>query len=178
MIGWKSQFARVGLGAAMVASMLGASAAPSSAAMAKRPMAVVARDFQFIVPPVLPAGDYDLRFFNISRDEDHVFVAVNLGSKCSNTINTVAQAKALLARIDQESGGDEDASDAVFARLCPGGSFEGAAFAEPGGRAREDFTFTPGKTLYFCPIPDEDGTPHSDLGMIGFMNIFSLPTGR
>ncbi len=119
MIGWKSQFARVGLGAAMVASMLGASAAPSSAAMAKRPMAVVARDFQFIVPPVLPAGDYDLRFFNISRDEDHVFVALNLGPKCSNTINTVAQAKALLARIDQESGGDEDASDAVFARLCP-----------------------------------------------------------
>jgi len=159
----------------MVASMLGASAAPSSAEAVKRPMAVVARDFQFIVPPALPAGQYDLRFFNISRDEAHVFVALDLGPTCSRTTNTIAQAKALIEKL---LAAGEDGFEAAFDSACQGGSFEGAAFAEPGGRSREDFTFRPGKTLYFCDVPDDDGTPHFDLGMIGFMNIFSLPTGR
>jgi len=161
----------------MVASMLGASAQPSSAAEVKWPMAVVARDYQFLVPPALPEGRYDLQFFNIGR-EGHVFVALNLGPACSASINTVSQAKALIKGIEETAGDDEEAGDAAFAKACPGGSFEGAAFAEPGGRAREDFTFTPGKTLYFCPIPTAAGTDHYDLGMIGFINIFALPTGR
>jgi len=163
----------------MVASLLGVSAAPSSATDVKRPMAVVARDFQFLgAPPILPAGQYDLRFFNLSRDEAHVFVAVNLGPSCGSSVRTAADGKALLERVDSIAGPDGN-PEVVFGDLCPLGSLEGdGAFAEPGGRSRADYSFTPGKTMYFCPIPNDDGTPHYDLGMIGFINVFSLPTGR
>lgn len=180
MTGWKPRIARVGLGTAMVASMLGASAAPSSAVSVKWPMAVVARDFQFIVPSVLPAGQYDLQFFNISRDEFHVFIALKLGS-CSNDISTLDEARGLIERIGTEAeglGGQDADFDTATEDQCPGTVFEGAAQAGPGGRDRQDFNFVPGKTLYFCPVADEDGAPHFDLGMIGFMNIFALPTGR
>jgi len=183
MMGWKSQFARVGLGATMVASALGVAAAPSSADAVKRPMAVVARDFQFLgAPPILPAGQYDLRFFNISREEEHEFVALNVES-CKSKVTTIVAAKALLDAIGSKAVRDaapgmEPDFDAATQALCRGASFEGAAFAPPGQRDRQDFTLTPGRTLYFCAIPDEDGTPHFELGMIGFINVFSLPTGR
>ncbi len=164
----KSWVARVAVSGAVIVAALGMAAAPSSATDLKLPMAVVARDFQFLgIPRALPAAQYDVRFFNISRTEAHEFVAVNLGPTCSSTINTVAQAKALL-------DGGEDA----FGAECPGGSFEGAVFADPGGRDRADIALTPGKTLYFCGVPDDNGTPHFELGMIGFLNVFSLPFGR
>lgn len=164
----RSWAARMGFSAAIVASVLGASASPSSAAAPKRPMVVVARDFQFVgVAKRMPAAQYDLRFFNISKTEEHEFVAVNLGPTCSSTITTVDAAKALLV------GGEE-----AFGTSCPGGSFEGAAFAGPGGRDREDLSLTPGRTLYFCGVTEENGTPHFDLGMIGFINVFSVPSGR
>lgn len=163
----RSWAARIGFSAAMVASVMGVSAPPAPAAPLKLPMAVVARDFQFLgVPGRLPAATYDVRFFNISTEEDHEFVAVNLGPTCSNTITTIDQAKDALQNLD---------SDEAFAAACPGGSFEGAVFAGPGGRDRQDITLAPGRTLYFCGIPDENGTPHFDLGMIGFINVFSLP---
>ncbi len=163
----KSWGARLGVGAALGAAVLGMVAPPASAAGLKLPMAVVARDYSFLaVPPALPAAEYDLRFFNISRVEEHEFVAVNLGPTCSTTVNTAADAKALL------EGGEEEAFAA-----CPGAEFEGAVFAEPGGRDRGTFNLTPGKTLYFCGVPDGSGTPHFELGMIGFLNVFSLPFG-
>ena len=163
----RSSVARVGIAGAMVATTLGVTAPPSSAIDLKLPMAVVARDFRFLgVPKALPAAQYDLRFFNISRDEDHEFVAFNLGPTCSATINTVDDAKALV-----------EAGKGAFRMWCPGGSFEGAAFAGPGGRDREEFNLTPGKTLYFCGVRDENGTPHFDLGMIGLLDVFRLPGG-
>jgi len=187
MTGWKQRFAGVGVGAAMVAGMLGASATPSSAVGVKRPMAVVARDFQFIVPPALPAGQYDLQFINISRDEFHEFVALNVEG-CKSKLPTVDSAKRMLERIGEAAfaevgpnATEEEFSAALdkFTRVeCPGVVPEGEAFAPPGQRSRADYNFTPGKTLYFCGVPDDNGTPHFDLGMIGFMNIFSLPTGR
>jgi hypothetical protein len=162
----RSWAARIGFSAAMVTSMMGVSAPPSSAATLKLPMAVVARDFQFLgAPGRLPAATYDVRFLNISRDEAHEFVALNLGPTCSNTIDTVEKAKALL-----EGGHDIDV-------VCPGNSFEGAVFAGPRGRDRQDITLVPGRTLYFCGVPDEDGTPHFELGMIGLINVFRLPGG-
>ncbi len=160
----RSWAARIGFSAAMVASVMGVSSPPASAAPLKLPLAVVARDFQFLgVPGRLPAATYDLQFINISRTEEHEFVAVNLGPICSKTITTVAAAKALL-----DGGQDPDV-------VCPGNTFEGGVDAGPGGRARQTLTLTPGRTLYFCGVPDENGTPHFDLGMIGFINVFSVP---
>jgi hypothetical protein len=160
----RSWTVRLGVSAAVVASALGMSALPTSATTVKRPLAVVAKSFRFLgVPRWLPAGQYDVRFLNISPD-DHEFVAVNLGPVCSRTVTSVAQAVAVLNSQDPDV-------------VCPGNSFEGAAFAGPGGRDREAFTFTPGRTLYFCGVP-ENGVPHYDLGMIGFINVFAVPTGR
>jgi hypothetical protein len=142
----------------------------------KLPLVVVARDFQFLgVPGRLPAGTYDTRFINISRDEAHEFVAVNLGPSCSGTVTSVGAAQALIENVGQQAG-DGDPEPFLEA-ACPGASFGGAAFAESRGRDREDITMTPGRTLYFCGVPDEDGTPHFDLGMIGFINVFALPLG-
>ncbi len=89
--------ARVGLGGAVVVATIGVTAPPSSAIDVKLPMAIVARAFQFLGPEVVAAATEDLlRFFNISPGEDHEFVALNLGPTCSATINTVADAQALL----------------------------------------------------------------------------------
>ncbi len=161
----RSWTVRLGFSAAVVVSALGMSALPSSAHTVKRPLAVVAKNFRFLgVPRSLPAGQYDVRFLNISPDE-HELVAFNLGPVCSRTITTAAQARALL-----DSGQDPDV-------VCPGNNFEGYASAGPGGTDREDFTLSPGRTLYFCGVP-ENGVPHFDLGMIGFINVFAVPTGR
>jgi len=180
MTGWKiggSRVTRLGLGAAMVASVLGMSAPASSAAAVRRPIAVVAKSFQFLgVPGRLPAGQYDVRFFNISRDDDHEFVAFNLGPICSPGTRTAADGKALFERIGAAAeGGTEDDFGRAFDDACPGNSFAGAVFAPPGGRDRADLDLQPGKTLYLCFIP-EDGVPHFELGMIGLIDVFSLPT--
>ncbi|MEO6628187.1 MAG: hypothetical protein ABIP03_06405 [Aquihabitans sp.] len=174
----RSWIARVGCSAAMVVAALGVSAQPSSALSFKVPLGVVARDFQFLgVPGRLPAATYDVRFFNISRAEDHVLVALNLGPTCSATINTVAKAKVFLEGLPP-GGPDPTMFIAAFGSACPGGSFGGALFAPPGQRDRGDYTLTPGRTLYFCDIPDdESGSPHFDLGMVGFIDVFALPAG-
>ncbi len=166
----RSWAVRIGFGAAMVASVLGATAQPSLAMPRGLPMVVVAKDFQFLgVPGRLPAAEYNLRFLNISRTEEHEFVAVNLGPTCSRTITSVEAAKTLISNTQ---------ADGAFEAACPGGAFEGSAFAKAGDRDRETVTLTPGRTLYFCGVPDEDGTPHFELGMIGFINVFALPFGR
>jgi hypothetical protein len=173
----RSWAARLGFSAALVASVLGVSAGPSSAINLKLPLVVVARDFQFLgVPGRLPAGTYDTRFINISREEAHEFVAVNLGPTCSSTVTSVEAGQALIENVGQQAG-DGDPEPFLEA-ACPGASLGGGVFAEPGGRDRGDITLTPGRTLYFCGVPDEDGTPHFDLGMIGFINVFALPSGH
>ncbi len=170
----RSWVARMSVSAALVGSVLGITAAPSSASTFTLPMAAVATGFQFLgVPSTLPAAHYDLQFFNISQQDDHEFVALNLGPVCSVTIQTVSDAKALLEQVGS-SGGDPEVA---FEAACPGGGFEGTVFAPPGGRDRGDFTLAPGRTLYFCGVPEEDGTPHFELGMIGFINVFALPLG-
>lgn len=174
----RSWTVRLGCSAAMVVAALGVSVQPSSALSFKLPLGVVARDFQFLgVPSRLPAATYDLRFYNISRDEAHVFVALNLGSKCGASIDTVDKAVALLKGFPP-GGPDPGPFVQAFNAACPGGSFGGAVFAVPGDSDRGDFTLTPGRTLYFCDIPEDDtGVPHFDLGMIGFINVFALPAG-
>lgn len=159
---------RVGLAGALAASALVLVPQASYAAHRTIPLAVVARDFQFLgLPPALPAGQYDVRFFNLGQ-EPHVIVAVNLGPQCSQSITTKEQGLAFLQTVD---------SDAAFAAACPGGSFAGDVFAPPGGRSTGPLTLAPGRTMYFCPIPEENGVPHFDLGMIGFIDVFSLPGG-
>jgi len=151
-----------------------AGAAEAAPADATTPLSITAENFRFRdVPVFLRAGSSDVTLHNISED-DHVFVAVNLGPVCGPSVNTTADASALLARIDQEAGNNDP--QAVFEAVCPGGSFEGAVFAPPGGTETDRIDFTPGKTLYFCPIPEEDGTPHSDLGMIGLINVIDPAT--
>ncbi|MGI9034160.1 MAG: hypothetical protein ACR2HY_10910 [Acidimicrobiales bacterium] len=156
--------------ATAVASMVGM-LAPTAASAATRTysLSVVARDFQFLgVPSRLPAGTANVRFRNISRSEFHEFIAVNLGPACAGF--TRDQAIAEITKAGQ-------AEDPIAAAQedCPGLTFAGAAFAPPGGSDRETYDFQPGRVLYFCSIPDENGTPHFDLGMIGFINVFSVP---
>jgi len=153
--------------AAVAASVLTFVPQASYAASRPFPLGIAARDYSFQgVPSRLPAGSYDLRFVNVG-DEFHVFVAVNLGPTCSATITTREAALAFLATIE-----DQDPET-----LCPGSSLAGDVAAPPGGRSSGLMTVTPGRTLYFCPIPTEDGTPHAELGMIGFINVFGLPGG-
>ncbi len=161
----------VALGAALVSLLFVVAPQPSMAGPGKLPLAVVAKDYRFLgVPSSLPAGTYDTRFFNISDDEFHVLVALNLGPRCSGfpdqrVINLIDRLSAIE---------DEEAGEAAFAKACPGGSF-GAVAAPPGGQDRQDLTFTPGRVYYFCPVPTEEGTPHADLGMRGFINVRSVP---
>ncbi|MDQ6749064.1 MAG: hypothetical protein M3010_13295 [Candidatus Dormibacteraeota bacterium] len=156
---------RLGLAAAVAVPFVGISATPAMAAPASGSFTVVARDFEFTgVPRVLAAGTYHVNFVNRGKDE-HDFVALNLGPQCGATVKSIKDAKNLKRQID----GAPD-PEAAFAAACPGGSFEGGAGAEPGGRDREDFTLTPGKTVYFCGVVDEAGA-HSDLGMLGLINV-------
>jgi plastocyanin len=147
---------------------VGLSAAPVLAQAPSSSFTVVARDFRFSgVPRVRSAGTYSVTFVNRSQD-DHDFVAVNLGPQCGQSVRTKKDAKSLKQRLDAAPD-----PEAAFTAACPGGSFEGGAGAGPGGRDTEDFTLTPGKTLYFCAVVDEHGA-HSDLGMIGFITVRGL----
>jgi len=158
---------RAAMASALAASVLTFVPQASYAASRPFPLGIVARDYSFQgVPSRLPAGSYDIRFFNIG-DEFHVFVAVNLGPVCSATITTKEAALEFLAAVE-----DQDPET-----LCPGSSLAADAAAPPGGRSSALMTLTPGRMLYFCPVPDEDGTPHAELGMIGFTNVFGLPGG-
>ena len=153
---------------AVFATTLGVSAllmAPQAASAATFPLGVVSRDYRFYgVPSWLPAGTYSMTHFNVGH-EPHVFIAVNLGPVCSETITTVAQADAFLDEVQ----GPEDLEAA-----CPGSSIAGDVFAPPGGRSTGELNLAPGRVLYFCPIPDDHGVPHDELGMIGFINVFSF----
>ncbi len=176
----RSWTVRASFAAAMAASTLtvaapSAGAAEATPANATTPLSVTAENFRFLnVPVFLRAGSYDVTLHNISED-DHVFLALNLGPVCSRSVTTTADASALLTRVGQEAGDSGD-PETVFEAACPGGSFEGAVFAPPGGTETDKIDFTPGKTLYFCPIPEEDGTRHYDLGMIGFINVIDPAT--
>lgn len=156
-----------------VAGALGASAlmvAPQASYAASRtyPLAVVSTDYRFQgVPGRLPSGSYNLQHYNLGL-EPHVFVAVNLGPQCSQSVRTTAQALAFLDTLE----GPED-----LAAACPGSSLAGDVFAPPGGRASGPLSLTPGRTLYFCPIPDAHGVSHEELGMIGFIDVFGVPSG-
>lgn len=158
---------RVVAATALAASVL--TLAPSGASAARTfPLGVVARDYYFQgVPSRLPAGSYNMRFYNVGN-EPHVLVAVNLGPACSESVATTDDAISFLANLESE----EDFQDA-----CPGGSLAGDVFAPPGGSASGPVSLTPGRTLVFCPIPDEMGTPHYELGMINFIDVFGLPGG-
>lgn len=158
-----SLLVRVACASAVVAApVLATSVTAAHAAGGKISLAVVARDYHFSgVPNSLPAATYSVNFINVG-DEEHEFVAVNLGPQCGSFTKQQA-----LAELNK-------GEDAFFAD-CPGGSFEGAAFAAPGQRDRETVTLTPGRTLYFCGVPDENGVPHFELGMIGFINVRATP---
>lgn len=153
---------RIACSSAVVASLLTLSATPASAQLGKFPLPVVAADYNFSgVPKKLPVGEYRVQFYNVS-DEPHVFVAVNLGARCSGKVSTIADAKSFLDRIDGEE---------KFARECPGGSLAADIFAKGFGSSRGPLQLEAGRTLYFCPIPTDDGTPHYKLGMIGFIKV-------
>lgn len=176
----RSWIARLGFSAVLVGSVLSITAEPSSAGSFTFPLGVVADSFRFIgVPTTLPAEQYDVHFFNISQEDDHEFIALNLGPSCGSNITTVDDAKALLESVGQQAhAAGADNPLPFFLAACPGAGFEGAAFAGPNfGQDEETFTLTPGKTLYFCGVQEPDGTPHFELGMIGFIDVFSLPGG-
>ncbi len=159
-----SKLTRFGCCAAVAASALAMSSAPASAApAAAQPLAVVAKDYRYLgVPLLLPAGQYNLQFSNHGHEE-HEFVALNLGPTCSQSINNAKRAKRLLSSVQSEE---------EFVADCPGATFAGAADAQPGARDREPLNLEPGRTLYFCAVPDANGTPHFDLGMIGLIKVF------
>lgn len=158
---------RIACSSAVVASVLALSSTPASAEVRNVALPVVAINYKFpTVPKKLPEGGYRVRFFNAS-DEPHVFIAVNLGAQCSGTVSTIAKAKAFLDTIDSEE---------AFAEACPGGSLAGDIFAEPLGRDRGPLNLEAGRTLYFCPIPTEGGTPHYKLGMVGLIDVVETPT--
>lgn len=164
----ESWIARVGCSAMVAASALALSAAPASAREVRLPLVVGAENFRFQgVPKKLTAGAYRMQLINGSEDA-HVFVAVNLGPTCSASVTTVGQAKNFLNRVDGEE---------KFLRECPGGSLAADVFAKPRTVGRGPLKVTPGRLLYFCPISEEDGTPHSDLGMIGFIKVSGPPAG-
>ena len=157
---------RVVVAGALAVSALMLAPQASYAASRALSLAVVSRDYSFEgLPGRLPAGEYNLSHYNFGA-EPHVLIAVNLGPVCSNTITTTEQAQEFLENVQ---------SDEQFEAECPGGSIAGDVFAPPGGRSSGPITLTPGRTLYFCPIPTEEGIPHDDLGMIGFIDVFSFP---
>jgi len=161
-----SRFTRLGCATVVAASALALSSAPASAVVVKQPLVITATNYRFSgFPKTLTAGRYAGHLINTS-DEPHVIVAANLGPFCSSSITTIRQAKDFVNRIQSEE---------AFLAACPGGSLAGDLFARPWAASRSTFRFAPGKVLYFCPIPEEDGTPHSDLGMIGFINVTGPP---
>jgi len=160
------------VGRVVAVTALAASAltfAPQAATAARTyPLGVVARDYSFQgVPSRLPAGEYNLRFFNLGS-EPHVLVAINLGSECSESITTAEEAIEFLGTVESV----ED-----FVAACPGGRPAGDVFALPGGRSSGPLSLAPGRTLVFCPIPDAMFTPHHELGMIAFIDVIGLPGG-
>ena len=163
----RSVLARVVAATALAVSAL--TFAPQAASAARTyPLGVVGRDYSFQgVPTRLPVGEYNLRFYNLGS-EPHVLVAINLGPECSDTIATAEAAIEFLEGVES----DED----LFA-ACPGSSFAGDVFAPPGGRSSGPLSLAPGRTLVFCPIPDAMWTPHHELGMIAFIDVFALPGG-
>ncbi len=164
--GLRRSVARAGCATVVAASGLALSSAPASAVAVKRPLVMTATNYKFQgIPKTLSAGRYAGHLINTS-DEPHVIIAVNLGPTCSASLTTISQAKNFVNSIDSEE---------AFAAACPGGSLAGDLFARPWAASRSTFRFKPGKALYFCPIPEEHGTPHSDLGMIGFINVTSPP---
>ena len=177
----RSWIARMGFSAALMGSALAVAVPPSPASAAiqlRFPLTVVAEGFQFFgLPDRLPESVVDLHLLNISPDDEHEIVAVNLGPDCASTINSVADAQALLTQAYAQAAAAGSHSPVRFiGAACRGASFEGRAFADPNfGQDTEPFTFTAGKTLYFCGLPEPDGSQHFDLGMIGFLDIFSLP---
>ncbi len=177
----RSWIARMGFSAALVGSDVAVVAPPTPASAAiqlRFPLTVVAASFRFFgVPDRLPESVVDLHLLNISPDDEHEIVAVNLGPDCGSTVNSVADAQALLTQAYAQAAAAGSHSPVRFiAAACPEASFEGRVFADPNfGQDSRTFTFTPGKTLYFCGVPEPDGSQHFDLGMIGFLDIFSLP---
>ena len=164
-----SRFTRLGCATVVAASALALSSAPASAVAVKRPLVITATNYKFSgFPKTLTAGKYAGHLINTS-DEPHVVVAVNLGPSCGASITTISQAKDFVNSVEDEE---------AFALACPGGSIAGTPFARPMAASRSTLRFEPGKALYFCPIPEEDGTPHSDLGMLGFINVTSAPATR
>lgn len=153
---------------AVVATTLGVSGlmmAPQAASAATYPLSVVSTDYSFRgLPSRLPAGTYNVTHYNFGH-EPHVFIAVNLGPVCSQSVTTIAQADAFL---DVVQGPDD------LAAKCPGSSIAGDVFAPPGGRSTAPVTLAPGRVLFFCPIPDDHGISHDELGMIGLVNVISL----
>jgi hypothetical protein len=138
--------------------------APQAGAVTLGRLAVVARDFRFSgVPTSLAAGTRPVNFINVSKDEFHVFLSVGLGPKCSSY--TKAEA---IAELDKVGGAPDPG--AAFAADCPGGGLDGDAGAPPGGRVTQDYSYAPGRHLYFCPVTTDSGVPHYKLGMIGFLN--------
>lgn len=157
---------RVAVALAVAGSALALSVGPAGAA-GNRSVTVVARNFRFDgIPRYLPAGTYDLRFFNASRTDEHEFVGFNLGPACSARITTVAQLRELIRQIEQSPD-----PEAEFNRQCPGNSFAGAAYAPPLARDSQSLTLEPGRMAYLCFIPEPDGTPHYELGMIGLVQV-------
>lgn len=157
---------RVAVALAVAGSALALSVGPAAAA-GNRSVTVVARDFRFDgVPRYLPAGTYDLRFFNASRTDEHEFVGFNLGPDCSARITTLAQLRRLAQQVNQSPD-----PEAEFNRQCPGNSFAGAAYAPPLARDSQSLTLERGRLAYFCFIPEPDGTPHYELGMIGLAQV-------
>ena len=150
----RSRKAVVALGIAAVALV----SAPQSAMAQHRtyPYAAVAVDFAFRgVPSLLPAGNYDTRFFNFGQ-APHVMVNINLGQSCGGL--TQSQ---LIAVFDE---GEE-----AFAENCPDATFGGQVFAFGGEQARDTFTLTPGRNVFVCFVGR-----HYALGMISFTNVINV----
>lgn len=133
-------------------------AAPQTSVAATYGLGIVAVDFRFAgIPSSLPAGEYDVRFFNGSRVHPHEAVAFDLGPDCAHYSR--AQVLALL---------DQPEEDAFIE--CPNLAFEGFAFAPPLGRDRQTYNLIPGRTFFACFI-DTGGTPHFKLGLLSLVNV-------
>ncbi len=158
----RSWVVRVAGTALLLGSVALATAPTAEAATTTNRLGVVAQSFHFTVSGYLTSpGPTSVRFVNGSREDEHEFVAFNLGSSCAGM--TKAQAIALL-----------DQGHAAFRTACPDAAFEGAAFAPPLQQDRETFNIAPGRTIYVCQITEPDGTPHYKLGMLGFFTAPGL----
>ena len=152
----KTKHVRLGLSVAVALLMGLLVALPVSAA--GRSLEVQAFNFGFEgIPTRLAAGTYAVSFANDNDIYSHELLAAKLAPGHEN----VTRDEAITC-----------ADNVVFKNNFD--CFAGAQFvtiASPDTVAQGSLTLEPGKYLYLCGIPDRNGQPHYQLGMLRFLSV-------